>query len=121
MDNRIGIGGWDRAVGQDIQKRDSALRFRLKESALPYFKSSELHSYARPDSELSQSGWKGFKIAVRPNKKMKRFGGLVLINRETTALLRAFGHQLEVVEPLELRERFKVESEHAHELYSTPE
>ena len=121
MDNRIGIGGWDRTLGKDIQKRDFALRFRLKESALPYFKSSEIHSYARPDSELNQSGWKGFKIAVRPNKKMKRLGGLVLINRETTALLRAFGHQLEVVEPIELRKRFKEESEQAHKLYSTSE
>lgn len=116
MENRIGIGGWDRLLGEEIQKRDSQLRFKLKEKSLPYFKTSELYNYAKPDTALNDNDWLGFRIPVRP--KMKKHSGLSVINRETIGILRSFGHQLEVIEPIELRERFKREYSEATSYYS---
>lgn len=120
LENRIGIGGWDKRLGTDIQKRQTLIRFQLAENAIPYFKSSPLYSYVRPDPSLTVNGWLGFKILVKPKKKMKRHAGLVVINRETCNQLRAFGPQLIVHEPSEIRSMLKSEAELSSYLYNTP-
>ncbi len=118
LENRIGIGGWDRTLGLNLQQSESFIKFKLHQTAIPYFKSSGLYSYTKSDPENSNDEWTGFKIKVCPTKRIQPFEGINVINRETIALLRAFGPQLKVTGPKQLLSIFQNEADQTHLLYN---